>query len=261
MAAIAGLYVYPIKGLDSEHRSTATLRTHGQLHHDRTFTLVDSDTGSIVTAKRRPALHAFRTDYEPETGTLTVTDPDGQRASFSLGDDEGLSAAGDWFDSRLAVSVSMRSDPTGFVDRADMGPAVVSTATLEAIADWFDSMTVAGARRRLRANIEIEGVPAFWEDRFVGDGAPAFEVGGVRFEGVTPCNRCVVPSRDPDTGEPLPEFRKTFCANRERTFPEWADGDAFDHEYAAMILARAPDISGGETLAVGDGVAVLDEAA
>jgi uncharacterized protein YcbX len=137
-----------------------------------------------------------------------------------------------------------------------MGPSVVSTATLEAVASWFDGLTVESVRRRLRANVEVGGVPAFWEDRFVGDDAPAFEVGGVRFEGITPCGRCVVPSRDPDTGEALPEFRERFIRKRRETFPAFADPDAFDHHFAVMILARIPAASDGPTLQVGDPVEV-----
>jgi hypothetical protein len=153
------------------------------------------------------------------------------------------------------MDLSLRQDSSlGYVDRREMGPSVVSTATLEAVASWFDGMTVHSARRRLRANLEISGVPAFWEDRFVGETASAFEVGDVRFEGLTPCGRCVVPERDPDTGEPIPEFRERFVEMRQKTFPAWADDDAFDHHYALMIITRIPDSHRGCTLRVGDSV-------
>ena len=138
-----------------------------------------------------------------------------------------------------------------------MGPSVVSTATLEAVASWFDDLSVGSVRRRLRANVEVSGVPAFWEDRFVGDDAPGFAVGGVRFEGLTPCGRCVVPSRDPDTGEALPEFRERFVEKRRETFPGFADPAAFDHLFAVMILARVPGAPGRPTLRVGDPVEVV----
>jgi uncharacterized protein YcbX len=257
MAHVAALRVYPVKGLDGEPVDETALRPGGTLAHDRAFALVDPDSGDPLNAKDLPALHEFATAYDRATRTLTVAPPAGDRREFDLGDDDDRAAAGDWFGERLDAAVALeRDDDTGFVDRPSMGPSVVSTATLEAVASWFDDLTVDGARRRLRANVEVGGVPAFWEDRFVGADAPDFTAGGVRFEGVTPCNRCVVPSRDPDTGDPLPAFRETFLAERERSFPEWADWEAFDHYYAAMILARAPEVTGGETLAVGDDVAV-----
>jgi len=151
--------------------------------------------------------------------------------------------------------VTLRRDTSlGFVDRREMGPSVVSTATLEAVASWFEEMTVEDARRRLRANVEISGVPAFWEDRFVGEDAPGFEVGVVPLEGVTPCGRCVVPQRDPDTGEPIEEFQKRFVTRRRETFPEWADTDAFDHFYSLMVITRVPESDRNRSIAVGDPV-------
>jgi uncharacterized protein YcbX len=75
---------------------------------------------------------------------------------------------------------------------------------------------------------------------------------------VTPCSRCVVPERDPDTGEPTPEFRERFVRRREATFPDWADADAFDHYYTLMTIARIPEGDRGETLRVGDEVAVTE---
>jgi uncharacterized protein YcbX len=253
MAHVAGLRVYPVKGLHGEAVERAALRPGGTLAGDRAFALVDPD-GDPVNAKQFPELHEFRTDYDPAAETLSATGPGGDRREFDLQTE--LADAGGWFAERLDADLSLARDDAGFVDRPSMGPSVVSTATLETVASWFDDLDVEGVRRRLRANVEVGGVPAFWEDRFVGDDAPAFEAGGVRFEGVTPCNRCVVPSRDPDTGEPVEGFRETFLAEREQTFPEWADWDAFDHYYAVMILARAPGLDGGETLAVGDDVAV-----
>ncbi|SEW24674.1 MOSC domain-containing protein [Halobacterium jilantaiense] len=257
MAHIAGLRVFPVKGLDGEAVERAALRPGGTLADDRAFALVEGD-GNPVNAKEFPALHEFRTDYDPDAGTLAVTGPDGDHREFGLGTDSGRAAAGDWFADRLdaALSLVRADEDAGFVDRPSMGPSVVSTATLDTVASWFDSLGTEGVRRRLRANVEVGGVPAFWEDRFVGEDAPTFEAGGVRFAGVTPCNRCVVPSRDPDTGESVADFRQTFLRERERSFPEWADWDAFDHYYAVMILARATGLDGDEVLAVGDDVTV-----
>ena len=49
-------------------------------------------------------------------------------------------------------------------------------------------MDVGQMHRRFRANIEIDGVPAFWEDRLYSDEdhVAEFRVSEVRFEGVHP---------------------------------------------------------------------------
>jgi hypothetical protein len=252
MAHLAHLRIYPVKGLDGQAVEEATVRDGGTLAGDREFALVDPE-GETVNAKQSGRLQALRTEFDRSTGELRVETPAGQRLGFDL--DSGTGRAGEWFSEFLDRQVRLEQDRSvGFVDRRGMGPSVISTATLEAVASWFDGVTVEGARRRLRANVEVGGVPAFWEDRFVGEGAPAFSAGGVRFEGVTPCARCIVPARDPDTGQPLEGFREQFLRRRQETFPEWADREAFDHLYTLMIITRIPESDRGGSLEVGDAV-------
>ncbi|WP_435551438.1 MOSC domain-containing protein [Natrinema sp. CGMCC1.2065] len=252
MTRLDRLTVYPVKGLDGIDLEATDVLAGGTLAHDREFALFDAD-GEVVNGKRTDRVHDLETDFEPSTATLSVTAPDGERRQFDLETDR--EAAADWFGDFFDAELSLERDESlGFVDRREMGPSVISTATLETVASWFDGMTVDGARRRLRANVEIGGVDPFWEDRFVGEDAPAFEIGDVRFEGVTPCGRCVVPQRDPDTGEPTDEFRRRFVERREETFPDWADRDAFDHYYTLMIITRVPERDRGRALEVGDPV-------
>ncbi|TKX85869.1 MOSC domain-containing protein [Halorubrum sp. SS5] len=256
MARVERLTVFPVKGLDGVDVEAARVLDGGTLERDREFALFDAD-GDVVNGKRTDRVHDLATDFDTESGALRVETPDGTVRRFDLEAEPARAAAwfGDFFDADLRLR---RDESLGYVDRRDMGPSVVSTATLEAVASWFDGMTVESARRRLRANVEVSGVPAFWEDRFVGEDAPAFEVAGVRVEGVRPCGRCVVPERDPDTGDPTPEFRERFVRRREATFPEWADADAFDHYYSLMTIARIPERDRGETIGVGDEVAVRE---
>jgi len=257
VAHIERLTVYPVKGLDRLDVERSRVRPGGTLEHDREFALLDGDD-ERVNAKQSDRFHALSTTYDPETTTLRVTSP--ERREFPLDSEAGRTEAAAWLADALGVDADVRLDRStdlGHVDRQSMGPSVVSTATLETVADWFEDVTVDGARRRLRANIEVGGVPAFWEDRFVGADAPAFRAGGVRIEGVTPCGRCVVPARDPDTGAPTPEFRERFLANRRETFPDWADRDAFEHFYTMMLIARVPESDRGETISVGDTVTIV----
>ena len=250
------LTVYPVKGLDGVDLGESRVLEGGTLQYDREFALFDSD-GEVLNGKRTDRVHDLETDFEPATRTLTVETPAGEQRSFAL--EAAPRAAAEWLSDVFEVDLSLERDTDlGYVDRRSMGPSVISTATLEAVAGWFDGMTVAGARRRLRANVEVSGVEPFWEDRFVGEGAPAFEAGGIRFDGVTPCGRCVVPARDPDTGDPLPEFRERFVRKREETFPAWADEAAFDHYYTLMLIASVPEADRGATLAVGDPVTTVE---
>ena len=255
MARLERLRIYPVKGLDGIDVDAAEVRAGGTLDGDREFALLDAD-GDPLNGKRTAAVHDLDASFDPGSGALTVETPSGERARFVLPDES--QRASTWFSDFFEGEFTLERDgDRGFVDRPGMGPSVVSTATLETVASWFDDLTVESVRRRLRANVEVGGVGPFWEDRFVGDDAPGFEIGGVRFEGIKPCGRCVVPSRDPDTGEALPEFRERFIEKRRETFPEFADADAFDHHFAVMILSRVPAASERPTLRVGDSVAVV----
>ncbi len=255
MARVAGLRLYPVKGLDGIDVTAAEILDGGTLAGDREFALFD-ESGDVLNGKRTDQVHDLETAYDRDAGTLAVETPAGTTATFAL--TEETERAADWFSDFFGTELALRRDTSlGYVDRREMGPSVVSTATLETVASWFDGLTAGSVRRRLRANVEISGVPAFWEDRFVGEDAPAFVAGDIRFDGVTPCGRCVVPQRDPDTGEPLPGFRERFVRKREETFPEWADGDAFDHYYTVMLIASVPEADREKTIRVGNDVEIV----
>jgi hypothetical protein len=81
-------------------------------------------------------------------------------------------------------------------------------------------------------------------------------VGAARFEGVNPCQRCAVPTRDPDTGAETPGFRERFLERREATLPEWAARDRFDHYFRLMVNTRVPPETVGTEVAVGDDLAI-----
>jgi hypothetical protein len=103
--------------------------------------------------------------------------------------------------------------------------AALTVATFATVASWFAGLDVESMRRRLRANIEIDGVPPFWEDALYAAAGETvtIRIGAVTLAGTNPCQRCVVPTRDPDTGAPVYAFAKRLGAQREATLPVWAE--------------------------------------
>ena len=87
-------------------------------------------------------------------------------------------------------------------------------------------------RRRFRANVEFLDTDPFWEDRLYGAG---FLVGDVRVHAVNPCQRCVVPARDPVTGETLVGFQNRFNQLRRDNLPDDAPADCFNHHYRLAV--------------------------
>ena len=253
MAELGAIRVYPVKGLDGISLDRAEITDGGTLAYDREFAL--SEDGDVINARDSEKFHELSTDFEPTERELRVDPPDGAELVFGLDDETEQARAGEWFSQYFDRDLQLnRNTDLGYVDRRRMGPSVISTATLETVAGWFDDLTVESARRRLRANVEVSGVEPFWEDRFVGEDAPAFTAGSVRFEGVEPCARCVVPQRDPDTGEPLDRFRQRFIEKRRETFPDFAEESAFEHFYTLMLISRIPEPERATPLVVGDAV-------
>jgi uncharacterized protein YcbX len=276
-AELRRIRTYPVKSLDHREREGGRIAERGALAGDREYAIVDRPAdrsydpetasvggrGDYMNGKRTAAVHRLRSTFHPDERTVTLrVQGEDESHSFELEPPEAREPLNEWLSAHFDRPVSVRREPAGGHpdDRRLMGPTVVSTATLEAVADWFDGTTVEGARRRFRANLEVGGVPAFWEDRLYADHGEcvAFRVGDVELLGVNPCQRCVVPSRDPDTGAETPGFRERFLEMRERTLPAWADSDRLDHYFRLMVNTDVPESEWGETLRVGDSVTVGD---
>lgn len=296
---LAGIQRFPVKSLDPESKERATLVTDGALEGDREWAILDqpatepydpqtadvSGTGDYLNGKKTAAIHRIRSRFHPRSAdgpAVTLWDVDASEAkrrfplfdgrtqlsdSDTMSDDQHRAIqrqthadVNEWLSEQFDRSVSVHWDGGGHHDdRARHGPTVISTATLREVAAWF-GFSVESARRRFRANLEVGGVPPFWEDRLFTDTGEVVSVriGEATIEGIHPCQRCVVPSRDPDTGTETPQFRQTFVRRRRETLPPWTACDRFDHPFRLMVNTRVPDVSSGDTIAVGDSLEILE---
>jgi len=256
------LTIYPIKSLDGRSVDSVSLVENGGLAGDREFALFDAD-GEYVNGKRERRVHRIRADYEGDGARIDAVElstDDSEPHRFEADELTDGGEAVDWLAERVGYPVSLARDPAGGFpdDTHASGPTVISTATIETVASWFDGISTDGMRRRLRANIELGGVPAFWEDRLFADRDQhvEFTIGETAVRGVNPCQRCVVPSRDPDTGAEYGGFQSTFVEKRRETMPEWSGGNWFDHDFRLMVNTMVPQSEWGETISVGDVVEV-----
>ena len=263
-ASVERLFMYPIKSLDSRPVDRVEIVTNGGLAGDREYALFDSD-GDYVNGKHDRRVHPIRATYDgetPRTAAVTLSTPEQAQRRFELGaiDSNDSTALADWLREWFGYPVTLdRNREGGFPDDTTAsGPTIISEATIETVAGWFDGVDPTGMRHRLRPNIVLGGVPAFWEDHLFADrdSRVRFRIGDADFLGVNPCQRCVVPSRDPDTGDAIEDFNETFIAQRRATMPDWSGGDWFDHDFRLMVNTAVPEASWGETIAVGDELTV-----
>ncbi|TWT75490.1 MOSC domain protein [Posidoniimonas polymericola] len=251
MITIARLTVYPIKSLDGLDLAEARVLASGALRHDRRYAFRDADD-KTVNAKRTAAIQRLRSEFRPDAAAVRLQHQGASSDWLELPDQREEAAA--WAGERLGQACTLDENPSrGFPDDTDApGPTLISTASLAAIAAWFD-LPVDEARRRLRANIEIDARSAFWEDRLAGR---EFMLGTIRFAATGVCQRCAVPVRDSLTGETTAGFQKRFAKQREAELPAESPRTAFDHYYRAAINTRLTGVPA--TLRVGDAVEIAE---
>jgi uncharacterized protein YcbX len=256
---LANIRLHPIKSLDPVHVKEARIGPDGGLEHDRVWALYSVD-GQWVNGKRTAAVHLIRAAYAPDLTSVTLSVPGDSRKiptkAFAFPGDSA--AAAQWFSAFFEQQITVRHSPEGFPDDTIAnGPTIVSTASLQAVSRLFSGMTIDEARLRFRTTLEIDGVPAFWEDQLFGEeerSAIRFRIGEVNFEGSNPCARCPVPPRDPHTGAIIPDFQKQFSDFRRTNIPRWTPEARFDHYYRLATNTRVAPTERGKLLRVGDPV-------
>lgn len=246
MLAVTVLQIHPIKALDPVRVTETRILSSGALELDRRWALVDRH-GRFVNGKNRVGVHRIRAVYD--LGRLEVA-LDGRTYSLER---QGAEIAV-WFSERLNLPVELRENAEmGFPDdTASPGPTLVSEASLALATGWFN-FPIEQTRLRFRTNIEFDGVEALWEDRLYGS---SFRVGSVQIHAINPCQRCVVPSRDPLTGLQDNGFPKRFSELRRAHLPTWADAAFFDHHYRLGVNTRVFPSESGKMIHVGETLTV-----
>lgn len=254
MPIVARLFIHPIKSLDRLSVGETSILPGGSFAHDREFALFDQ-AGDFINGKREPRLHRVRAEYDLENFTVTLSGHGDRPAQgLHLFDDRGRIE--EWFSDFFGSTIEMRRNQTsGFPDDTKSpGPTLISVATLDEVSSWFPDVDREQASRRFRANVEITDVPAFWEDRLFGATGEAveFSIGEVKLNGINPCQRCVVPSRHPETGQMIHGFQKTFSENRKKSLPSWTTAARFDHFYRLSVNTRVASSETGKRIRVSD---------
>ena len=253
MPLLTRITIYPIKSLDGYSVEATELMEAGPIVGDRRWAIVDP-MRQFVNGKRTAAVHPIRASFAEGGAVVTLSCERLEGERFALPDD--AERAGEWLSEAIGRKCLLIENlAIGFPDDADAaGPTLVSTTSLERVAAWFE-LELDEVRRRFRANLEIDAVEPFWEDRLVATetGAIPFAIGSVRFRGRTPCQRCVVPSRDSATGDVISGFAKTFSAHRQAELPSWAPAEAFNHFYRLTLnTSLDPSAEGPRLICVGD---------
>jgi len=281
MPTLDRITLYPLKSLDGVDVDEARVLPSGGLEFDRRWRLVDME-GRVVNAKRTAAFHPIRAEFDLAEKLVSLSrwsdPPAAAAATFPLV--PGRDGPCEWLSEALGIRVLLEERPDGgFPDDRDApGPTLVSTASLVEAARWF-GFTLEESRRRFRANLEIGGCDAFWEDALASPARPGlapsladlpgdipadpyaalpppepkeFSIGDARFQATNVCKRCVVPTRDSRTGAVTAHFRDAFEARRSRGLRPDVDASGWGHLYRLAVNTAPKTSALLFTLAVGD---------
>jgi uncharacterized protein YcbX len=234
---VLSLHRWPVKSLGGEPAAALRLDPRG-IAGDRAHALFDEHRGAPrrLTARQAPGMLRWSAGYDELPGdALHPADVPLPRVSAPDG------AVFRWDDPRLPQALA-----------ADLGRAVALRRDLALMQDLGDSIlittqttldAVSGALdrpldlRRFRTNIHVElDAPAYAEERWEGR---RLQIGDTVLELLHPCERCVIPTRDPDTTEKHADLLRWLTRERAGLFG---------------INARA---TGAGRIAVGDPVALL----
>ena len=213
---LKSIWIYPIKSFNGIEVSASQLRENGSLYFDREFAF-RLDSGKLLTAKRNATIHLHPIQYiSLEKGFYIPKN--GQH--YSWAEKTGISR---FFSEALNTPLTLEQEiKQGFPDDLIFdGPTLVSLATLKTVADCFH-WSLKECIMRFRPNLIVDGLRPFEEDELV---ELKFHLNGHEISFLNPCNRCIVPSRNPINGLPTTDFKTSFQVLRKRRTSEAVSSD------------------------------------
>jgi len=207
---IARITVTPVKGTALHHPNEVMLEVYG-VAENRRFFLVDQQ-GALLNNSKVPQLMQVRVDYESDREHLSFHFPDGSIAEGSavaVGDPLVVDMwghdvpthllGGTW---TLALSGFLQT-PVRLVRTEHYGGGVdeepltlVSSESIQELSRQAGLDDVDG--RRFRMLLEVSGCEPHEEDTWEGK---RLRLGAATIMAGAPVPRCVVTTKDPDTGD------------------------------------------------------------
>jgi uncharacterized protein YcbX len=239
---LSGLFVYPIKACAGIALERAAVVARG-LALDRRYMLIDRN-GSFVSQREVPRLCLVSTALEDSRLLLTapgalplrlpqtLDDVENERTRYRVWGDTGSalchSAGSRWFSEFLNDDVRLVHMPES--ERRAVNPKRARAGDIVSFADAYPFLAISEASladlnsrleaplemRRFRPNLVLSGCEAFAEDAF-----KTLTIGNVSFRAVKRCDRCVVTTVDPATGERSKEPLRTLAKYRQAEGKVW----------------------------------------
>jgi hypothetical protein len=223
MITVSQLTIYPFKSAQGIAIPETGFDAEGMLN-DRRLMAID-DKGIFITSRSNPELLQLRCRMNPDAWTLShpnqalscpipnynsTPEPaplNGQVWRDKIQALDAGDAAAAWLSEILGLNARIAiwkpnarhsakyNFETSFADASPI--LIASEASMRQGCDWAG---IPYDARRFRPNLIVSGVEAFAEDHW-----KQIRIGESTFEILDPCERCILTTRDPDTGEAHPD--------------------------------------------------------
>ena len=259
MSYVASIHIYPVKSLDGIAVSQATILASGALEGDRSLAICDK-VGEFVNTRPNSGVHFLRLSFDIKKRIAGLKIQDTEQEIFFHIDRERLEIES-WLSNYFGFPVKLIENLlTGFPnDIAAPGPSIISTKTIAEAASWFPRVCVNEMRHRLRANIEIGDVPAFWEDKLFpeADEIVSFQIGTVIFEGINIGQPRILSTENYAAKEAYSSFQKVLTANQNQTIPNLVTRGDLNHLNRLIVNTRVLHQAAGKIIHIGDEVKII----
>lgn len=245
-ASVAALYRHPVKGFTPEPLERAMLTAGRAFPGDRLRAVEIGPSGfdprapahiskmRFAVLARLPEIARVRTRWDETTDTLHVSSEGAPDLSVNLGDPGDERRLEDWLTDFLGEEATA---PLRLLDGAghrfmDSPKGAVSVLNLASVRDLSERSGVEVDPLRFRANVWVEGWPAWAENDWVGRD---LTLGGARLTVTSTIVRCVATHVNPETGTRDIDVLSALH-------------DLYGHRWCGLYLS----VGTGGALAVGD---------
>jgi uncharacterized protein YcbX len=244
---VQSIWRHPVKGFTPEPMHAATLAAGACFPFDRMYAVEDGPSGfnpaapehiskqKFTVLARIPAVALIRTRYDEATGELEASFQGMRGIRANLDREEGRAAFAGWLTEALGEELrgELKVLPAPGAHRfMDDVEGFISIVNLASVRELSQKIGRPVDPRRFRANIYVDGWPAWFENQASGG---RVRLGEVEAKVAKPIVRCLATHVDPDTGERDIEIVRALF-------------DAYEHRFCGIY---ASVVRGGQ-VAVGD---------
>lgn len=216
-ATVRRIQRFPVKGLSPEDLAHVDLAAGQGVPGDRMYGFARHGSGfdpgnpkplpkdRFVVLLTQAGLTGLKTAFDPATRALSIRSG-AQDHRFDMADAGGQQDAANWLATHLVLNDPappqfVSATPHRFTDVSVVSPQMmnaVSLLNLASVRDLSEKLGVEIDPARFRANIELDGLPPWWEMEYLG---AVLQGGDLRLRTIKRTQRCAATEVNPRTAE------------------------------------------------------------